>query len=116
MCSMLEKKFKYQLKAQAHDLKPVVLLGAKGLTQAIIQETDHALSANELIKIKLTGVERQEKMQVVNTICEAINAHFVQIIGNIATIYRQKPEDIQPKVAVRYKNSDDKSRKRQRNS
>jgi RNA-binding protein len=90
---MLKKSMKYQLKAQAHALKPVILMGSKGLTEALIQETDCALLANELIKIKLTGVEREEKQVVLDTICEALHAEFVQLVGNIATIYRAKPEE-----------------------
>ena len=44
---------KKSLKAQAHHLKPVVLLGAKGLTEAVIAETDVALLSHELIKVKI---------------------------------------------------------------
>jgi len=89
---MLNKTLKYQLKAQAHALKPVILLGAKGLTEAVIKETDHMLSANELIKVKLTGVEREERIQVVEQLCETLHADFIQLIGKTATLYRLNPD------------------------
>lgn len=99
---MLKKSFKYQLKAKAHALKPVVLLGAKGLTPAVIQETEQTLLANELIKIKLTGVDRKDKIQVIDTLCVALQAEFIQLIGNIATLYRPHPEqNRQPVKATR---------------
>ena len=87
---MLEKTFKYQLKSKAHSLKPVVLLGSKGLTQAVMDETEQMLLVNELIKIKLTGIERDERKTVAENICRDLNAEFVQLIGQIATIYRKK--------------------------
>ena len=97
---MLKKSFKYQLKARAHELKPVILLGAKGLTPAVILETEQALLVNDLIKVKLTGVEREEKLHIAQTICIELNAHLIQIIGNIAIIYRKKPDEIKPPVKL----------------
>ena len=90
---MLEKSFKYQLKARAHSLKPVVLLGSKGLTQAVMDEIEQMLLVSELIKIKLSGVERDERKNVVQTICQSLNAEFIQVIGQIATIYRKMQDN-----------------------
>ena len=90
---MLEKSFKYQLKSQAHSLKPVVLLGTKGLTQAVMDEIEQVLLVNELIKIKLAGIERDERKNVVQTICQSVNAHFIQVIGQVATIYRKMQDN-----------------------
>ena len=90
---MLEKSFKYQLKSQAHSLKPVVLLGTKGLTQAVMDEIEQVLLVNELIKIKLAGIERDDRKNVVQTICQSVNAHFIQVIGQVATIYRKMQDN-----------------------
>ena len=95
---MLNKSLKYKLKASAHALKPVVLMGAKGLTAEVMLEIDHALLANELIKIKLTGVERADKQSVVNSITAATAAELVQLIGHVATLYRENPELHVPKT------------------
>ena len=81
-----------QLKGQAHHLKPVVIIGAKGLTPAVINEVDLALVAHELIKIKIHGAEKEDKKQMVADICQQLKAVEVQIIGNIAVIYRQNPK------------------------
>ena len=85
---MLNKTMKHELKSKAHALKPVVLMGANGLTPAVIQEIDNALLANELIKVKLTGVAREDKAQTVETICNALDANMVQLIGHVLTLYR----------------------------
>ena len=55
------------LKAKAHNLKPVVLMGAKGLTQAVIDETEIALLAHELIKIKINGQEKNDRKETATT-------------------------------------------------
>lgn len=95
---------KQQLKAQAHHLKPVILLGAKGLTPAVTLETEAALSAHELIKIKLNGIERDDKQPLIETLCQELQARLIQIVGNTATIYRKNPESkktSQPKPKAR---------------
>ena len=79
---------KHELKSRAHALKPVVLMGANGLTPAVIQEIDNALLANDLIKVKLTGVAREDKAQIIETICNSLGADQVQLIGHVLTLYR----------------------------
>jgi RNA-binding protein len=85
-------KDKQALRAAAHALKPVVLLGAKGLTDAVVQEIDIALTAHELIKVKLTGVEKEEKLPLLEGLCERLRADLIQHIGHIAVLYRENIE------------------------
>ncbi len=77
------------LKAKAHHLKPIILIGHKGVTDSLLQETNIALTTHELIKIKSPGLPKVEKVALFQQICEALNAVLVQHIGNIATIYRE---------------------------
>lgn len=85
----MKSELKQALKAKAHALKPVILLGAKGLTSAVLEETEIALQAHELIKIKLTGVERNGRKTVAQDICSQLKAELIQLIGTIAVIYRK---------------------------
>lgn len=85
----MNTSFKQDLKAQAHHLKPVVLLGAKGLTQAVIEETNVALEAHELIKVKINGAEKADRQLIAEALCSSLNADLVQLIGNTAIIYRK---------------------------
>jgi RNA-binding protein len=110
---ILKKSMKYALKSQAHALKPTVLMGSKGLTPAVIQEIDFALAANELIKVKLTGVEREDKHEVLDTICQQLHAHLIQVIGRVATLYREKPEEPSFKIQVKPKHNGSTARRRQ---
>ncbi|KTD07493.1 YhbY family RNA-binding protein [Legionella jamestowniensis] len=89
----MDTTFRQSLKAKAHHLKPVILLGAKGLTPAVVEETNVALTAHELIKVKLSGVEKKERQVIASELCQQLDAELVQLIGNIAIIYRENEED-----------------------
>lgn len=88
----MDTSFKQSLKAQAHHLKPVILLGAKGLTDAVVAETDIALNTHELIKVKINGAEKEDRVEMSHNLCEQLKAELVQLIGNTAVIYRKKVE------------------------
>jgi RNA-binding protein len=81
-----------QLKQQAHALNPVVLLGSKGLTDAVQNEINGALEAHELIKIKINAQERAAKDEMITQICEFQKAKLIQRIGHSIVIYRKRQE------------------------
>lgn len=80
-----------ELRSQAHALKPVVLIGAEGLTDAVIKEIKVHLDAHQLIKIRVFGDEREERIAIYEEICDRLNAAPVQHIGKLLVIY--KPEE-----------------------
>jgi len=84
--------FKQALKAKAHHLKPVILMGAKGLTPALVEETNLALDIHELIKIKVYGEEKADRKAIADDLCQQLRAELVQLIGNTAVVYRKKPD------------------------
>lgn len=84
----LSNKQKQFLKSQAHALKPVVLLGANGLTEGVLAEIDNALNHHELIKIKVPEEDRELRAQICATILEHTGAQQVQIIGKVQILYR----------------------------
>lgn len=88
----LSPKTRQQLKAKAHKLKPVVLLGNHGLTDAVKKEIDQALTVHELIKIRIPIQDRDERRAALEEICTSLNAEPVQSIGHIAVLFR-KTED-----------------------
>ncbi|MED7789548.1 ribosome assembly RNA-binding protein YhbY [Francisella sp. 19X1-34] len=87
----MEVKQQQKLKAQAHSLKPVVLMGEKGLTENVMLEIDLALASHELIKIKAGRLPKEEKQQIAAEIVKATKSELVQIIGNILVLYRKNP-------------------------
>lgn len=88
----LNKKQIQHLKGLAHHLKPVILLGSNGLTEAVVAEIDYALNHHELIKIKIPTEDRETKALIVEAICRETNAIKVQVIGKTLIIYRQSEE------------------------
>lgn len=88
----LTGKQKNYLRGVAHNLKPVVMLGAKGLTDAVLAEIDQALDQHELIKIKLATNSKAEKVALLAQISSQTNSQPVQLIGRIGVIYREAEE------------------------
>ena len=82
---------KKQLKAQAHSLKPVIIVGQSGLTESVLNEIEITLDTHELIKIKIRA-EKDDRSTICNQIITSTKAELIQTIGQIAVVYRKKPE------------------------
>jgi RNA-binding protein len=84
----LSNKQKQFLKGLAHSLKPVVLLGANGLTEGVMAEIELALEHHELIKVRVPEQDRELREMIYTTIVVHTGAHKVQVIGKILILYR----------------------------
>jgi len=80
-----------RFKQQAHQLRPTVLIGKQGLTEAVIKETDTRLTARELIKVQVAGDDRRERIAVAEALCTATGAELVQHIGKQLVLWRPEP-------------------------
>jgi RNA-binding protein len=76
------------LRAQAHALKPVVLIGAEGLTGAVLAEIKVHLAAHQLIKVRVFGDEREERTAIYDRICDELDAAPIQHIGKLLVIWK----------------------------
>lgn len=83
---------KRHLRGLAHPLKPVVMLGGKGLTETVLAEIERALNDHELIKVKLNPGDRDQRQQDLQQIQASTNAVAIQRVGNVASLYRRHPE------------------------
>lgn len=92
MSQVLSAAQKRHLRALAHDLKPVILMGAKGLTDALVAELKLALDHHELVKVKLAGEDRDDRNAVVDELLARTEAALVQRIGNLAVLFRRNRE------------------------
>ena len=81
-----------ELKARAHALEPVVLIGGAGLSPAVLAEIDRALKSHELIKVRVNGNDRPEREAILVEICKQTGAQPVQHIGRILVLFRQNRE------------------------
>ncbi|MGL6029828.1 MAG: ribosome assembly RNA-binding protein YhbY [Legionella sp.] len=101
----MDTSFRQSLKAQAHHLKPTILLGAKGLTEAVVAETHIALQTHELIKVKINGAEKEDRLVMAHDLCQQLEAELVQMIGSTAIIYRKNKEQVKKETKAPIKKS-----------
>ena len=80
------------IRAQAHHLEPVVRIGGDGLTPAVVKETDVALKAHGLIKVRVFSDERDTREAIWAELCDKLNAAPIQHIGKLLVLWRPKPE------------------------
>ncbi len=84
----LNRKQISHLRSLAHKLKPVVMIGDKGLTENVINETIEQLEHHELIKIRINAEERNDRKAMIEEICQQCNVTLVQSIGHIGVFYK----------------------------
>ncbi|HLX22980.1 MAG TPA: YhbY family RNA-binding protein [Usitatibacter sp.] len=82
-----------ELRAEAHKLAPVVIIGDKGLTDEVVKEIDRSLRAHELIKVRAASDDRKVRSDWMKQICERLSAEPVQEIGKILVVYRENPQE-----------------------
>lgn len=79
------------LKARAHSLEPTVQVGHAGVTEAVIGETERALTAHELIKVRIGGLDRSARDAMGDELAGRTDAAIVQRVGKILVLWRPRP-------------------------
>jgi RNA-binding protein len=79
------------LKARAHALEPVVHIGGSGATERVVAEIDRALTAHELIKVKINADDRADRAALGEDICERTGAAAVHRVGKVLILWRPRP-------------------------
>ena len=88
----LTPRERVSLKGRAHALEPLVHVGQAGLTDAVVRETERALAAHELIKVKIGAPDRVARAQLGQTLCERTDAALVQSVGKVFVLWRPRDE------------------------
>lgn len=78
-------------RADAHHLDPVVMIGGEGLSPAVVKETDAALKAHGLIKVRVFSDERDTREAMLAALCEQLDAAPIQHIGKLLVLWRPLP-------------------------
>ena len=86
------------LRGLAHDQNPVILLGAKGATAAVVKELDGALRHHELVKVRLSGADKAACHAQLDALASATQADAVHQIGHVAVLFRRNLDE--PKIAL----------------
>ncbi len=93
MAAALSNPQKRYLRGLAHDLKPVILVGAKGITDNLVAETGLAIDRHELIKVRVAAGDRELRDLWIAELCERAQSELVARIGNIAVLYRRSQDN-----------------------
>jgi RNA-binding protein len=80
------------LRAEAHGLSPVVMIGESGLTESVMKEVSASLDAHGLIKVRVFGDDREARIAMYEQICTELGAAPVQHIGKLLVLYRPKKD------------------------
>lgn len=96
------------LRSQAHDLSPVIMIGNDGLTDGVMKETENALSAHCLIKIRVFSDDKEVRTEYYNRICDELNAQPVQMIGKLLVVYRSEAASPKKKTFAQHLQGDEK--------
>ena len=88
----LNEKQRRHLRALAHPLSPIILIGNAGLSAAVVTETERALLDHELIKIKLRGPDRAARDAMLLTLAQRSGAQWVDRIGHVGVLYKAHPK------------------------
>jgi RNA-binding protein len=94
----LNDKQRRHLRGLAHPLKPIILVGNAGVTPGVVAETQRALHDHELIKVRMTGAERDVRDAALEALAVATDSALVGRIGHVATLYR--PRKALPKIIL----------------
>lgn len=92
----LTSRERSDLRSAAHPLKPVVLIGDNGLTDAVLKEIDRALTAHGLIKVRAGGSDRDEREAMLTSICDALSCASVHHLGKTLILFRPLPGNVAP--------------------
>jgi RNA-binding protein len=93
MAPTLSTRERVHLKARAHALEPVVHIGSAGVTDRLIAEVDRALTAHELIKVKVGSDDREQRVAIGDEICARTDATAVHRVGKVLILWRPRPEE-----------------------
>ncbi|MEI8384630.1 MAG: ribosome assembly RNA-binding protein YhbY [Nitrosomonadaceae bacterium] len=94
---------RHALRALAHSLSPVVMIGEAGLSENVISELDRGLRSHELIKVKVLDGDRKVRGILIEEICQRLDAAPVQHIGKILVIYRPKLEEVTKTTTAKFR-------------
>jgi len=82
------------LRAEAHGLSPVVMIGEAGLSESVVKEIAASLDAHGLIKVRVFGDDREARVAMYEQICNDLEAAPVQHIGKLLVLYRPKKDAV----------------------
>lgn len=85
------------LRQLAHHAKVIISIGQHGISENVLNELENALLFHELVKIKITGEDRETRQTIIEQLCTESGAEKIQAIGKTLTLFRRNTKN--PKIS-----------------
>lgn len=89
--NLSETQKKY-LRGLGHQLKPVIMIGEAGLSEAVLEEFCSTIEHHELVKVRVRAGDRETRDNIISDLCAKGSAELVTRIGNVALVFRRNEE------------------------
>lgn len=90
---LLTEQQKKRLRGLGHKLKPVITVGHGGLSDSLLNEFERSLTHHELMKVKVTAGDREQRDTAIRALCEHSGALLIQRVGNVGLLFRKNAKD-----------------------
>ena len=88
----LDKTQRKQLLPRCSRLKPIVIVGSNGVSDAVVAELDQALTAHELVKVRVNAADRDERRAMTDLLAGGTGSDLVHAVGHVVVLYRRRSE------------------------
>lgn len=92
----LTSKQRAHLRSLAHHLKPIIQVGADGVSDPLLKTVDEAFNTRELLKVKVLEGAPQDTRATADALVATLDGvEVAQTIGRTVVLYRpfeEKPE------------------------
>ena len=89
---MLTSKQRAHLRSLANDMETILQVGKEGIGPTLIKQVDDALTAREMIKIRVLNNQEQSSRQIADQLSQQVDCDVVQVIGTRIVLYRRNPQ------------------------
>ena len=93
MIMILTEQQKKRLRGLGHELKPVITVGTGGVSDSLLAEFERSLEHHELMKVKVSAGDRDERDTAIRALCEYSSAQLILRVGNIGLLFRKKKKN-----------------------
>lgn len=95
---MLTSKQRAQLRGMANTMETILQVGKGGINDNLITQVDDALTARELIKLRVLETAPEFARETAQQLAQSTGAEVVQVIGTRFVLYRPNPK--KPKIVL----------------
>jgi len=86
---MLTSKQRAKLRSEANDMETILQVGKDGIGDTLLKQIDDALTAREMIKIRVLNNQELTSREIADEISSQVDCDVVQVIGTRIVLFRR---------------------------